>query len=299
MKKQKIYKLLEKAKIEGFIEDIKKKNLNKYILIIKNKKKKIIKLYLSKISNRISLNEKKGYKFLKRKIFSNIHFPNFTLKKYSNNFSAGIIDYIDGNNIKYFSILKLQNFISKILVNKKKINLIKYEKIIIENFKKIYSLNIENEIQYYFTKLKKFKKKDIFISFSHGDFVSWNVICNKKKYYIYDLEYFSKKRIYIYDIIHWLITPIFLKILSLKRLNLNFTNLFIFYLKLVFKLFNIKCSHDELKIYLFLFFLEKKYFYKFPNYIKFKKDLISKDQIYKSLNLSKMYNDQLKYFEFK
>ena len=39
MKKQKIYKLLEKAKIEGFIEDIKKKNLNKFILIIKKKKK--------------------------------------------------------------------------------------------------------------------------------------------------------------------------------------------------------------------------------------------------------------------
>ena len=69
MKKQKIYKLLEKAKIEGFIEDIKKKNLNKFILIIKNKKKKIIKLYLSKISNRISLNEKKVINFLKEKFF--------------------------------------------------------------------------------------------------------------------------------------------------------------------------------------------------------------------------------------
>ena len=80
---------------------------------------------------------------------------------------------------------------------------------------KIYSLNIENEIRYDFTKLKKFKKKDIFISFSHGDFVSWNVICNKKKYYIYDLEYFSKKK-FIFMILFIGHNPIFLKILSLK-----------------------------------------------------------------------------------
>ena len=110
-----------------------------------------------------------------------------------------------------------------------------------------------------------------------------------------DFEFFSKKRIYLYDSIHWIIPPLLRRTNNFLMREINFSFLFILYLKIFYRLIGYDINKNEVKVNLILYFLEQKFFYKLPNILTKEKKLLSQKRIKESKYLSKIYSRQLNY----
>lgn len=237
-------------------------NLGKIIIFIKKKNKRIVfKIPTDKYTTKLIQNENKGYinKDIKLK-FTNT--PKFTLIKLNKNLCLGKMNdlgNINGNYLDFRKFYKELNYFRLKKTNiKKYLNLLKKKNFFTINlFKKDFD-------KYYYTIIKKFKNRELLLSASHGDFIYWNTAIKNKKYYVYDLEFFSKKRIYLYDKIHWYFLPIFQKLYKFnffyKLLNKNIIFFFIlFFLK---NIFFMDLKKKDFNIYLILYLIEKENYYK-------------------------------------
>lgn len=280
------------------IEKIIKKELNKFIIIIKSKKqgyRYINKIHLSKFSIKLGQNEKKGYEFfLKKKIYK-IKIPKYKpIISLSKKFVSKI-DYIKGIDVNYLDIEALKYLLKYSVKTKKKISIKKYLNIINGNFKSIYSFDISKELIIDWLRIIRKFKQDIYISSSHGDFTHKNLIKQKNNYFIIDFEFFSKSRIYLYDSIHWLITPLLKRTNNFLMRNINFSLFYIFYLKIFYSLTGHNIDKSEVKINLILYFLEQKFFHRLPKIVTKEKKLLSQKRIQESKYLSKIFSKQLNY----
>ncbi|MFL2892944.1 MAG: hypothetical protein ACJZ8F_05695 [Candidatus Pelagibacter sp.] len=298
MKNKNFGKLLN-INLKNFeLEKIIKKELNKYIIIIKSRNqgfKYINKIHLSKFSIKLGHNEKKGYIFFKKKKINKIRIPKYkTIVSLSKKYVSKI-DYIKGIDVNYLDIEALKYLLKYSVKTKKKICIKQYLNIINDNFKSIYSFDISKELIIDWSRIIRKFKQDIFISSSHGDFTHKNLIKQKNNYFLIDFEFFSKRRTYLFDSIHWLIPPLLKRTSNFLMRNINFSFLFIFYLKMFYRLIGYDINENEVKVNLILYFLEQKFFYKLPNILTKEKKLLSQKRIKESKHLSRIYSRQLNY----
>lgn len=298
MKNKNLKKLLNINSKNFEIAEIIKKELNKFIIIIRSKNQRykyINKIHLSKFSIKLGQNEKKGYIFFIKKKINKIRVPKYkTIISLSKKYVSKI-DYIKGIDVNYLDIEGLKYLLKYSVKTKKKINIKKYLNIINDNFKSIYSFDISKELIIDWSRITRKFKQDIYISSSHGDFTHKNLIKQKNNYFMIDFEFFSKKRIYLYDSIHWLIPPLLKRTNNFLMRNINFSFLFIFYLKMFYMLIGYNISKNQVKVNLTLYFLEQKFFYKLPNILTKEKKLLSQKRIKESKYLSRIYSRQLNY----
>lgn len=289
---EKIRKKLEKLNLSYDKYSLVELNNKKYIgfFYIKKKIKYLLKFSFDKFNSNLFNNETQSYKFLKNR---NIHFKIVNLQNILKNKDCYIskINYIDGNNGKYF---ELKNFFNKDKFKHYPIRIEKYFTILKSNFKNIYNYDLkkDNDLKKI---LKKFKNQKTNITLSHGDFVPWNSVKTLNGYLVYDLEYFAKKRIFIYDILHWLICPLTNK---LKYLNysLNYNKILIYYIKFNLKILDIKLDNNQLLMYILFYFYEQKYFFLQAKNIDKKYKIISSLNLKNSNKLFKFYSNQIKIF---
>jgi len=298
VKNKNLKKLLNINSKNFEIAEIIKKELNKFIIIIRSKNQRykyINKIHLSKFSIKLGQNEKKGYIFFIKKKINKIRVPKYkTIISLSKKYVSKI-DYIKGIDVNYLDIEGLKYLLKYSVKTKKKINIKKYLNIINDNFKSIYSFDISKELIIDWSRITRKFKQDIYISSSHGDFTHKNLIKQKNNYFMIDFEFFSKKRIYLYDSIHWLIPPLLKRTNNFLMRNINFSFLFIFYLKMFYMLIGYNISKNQVKVNLTLYFLEQKFFYKLPNILTKEKKLLSQKRIKESKYLSRIYSRQLNY----
>jgi hypothetical protein len=298
VKNKNLKKLLNINSKNFEIAEIIKKELNKFIIIIRSKNQRykyINKIHLSKFSIKLGQNEKKGYIFFIKKKINKIRVPKYkTIISLSKKYVSKI-DYIKGIDVNYLDIEGLKYLLKYSVKTKKKINIKKYLNIINDNFKSIYSFDISKELIIDWSRITRKFKQDIYISSSHGDFTHKNLIKQKNNYFMIDFEFFSKKRIYLYDSIHWLIPPLLKRTNNFLMRNINFSFLFIFYLKMFYMLIGYDISKNQVKVNLTLYFLEQKFFYKLPNILTKEKKLLSQKRIKESKYLSRIYSRQLNY----
>ena len=230
-----------------------------FLIYSKNKKKYLKKIYNSRDLDGLK-KEIAGYKYFKKeKLFNIPKVISYKLKGRKKNIN---IEFIHGKKPSIFDIKKV--FKKKIFnIKKKKIS--RYITLMRSYHKENkFFLALNNKYN-----LNKISKKNIFTSFTHGDFVNYNCLKSHKNIYVYDFEKFGE-RIYLYDFLNWYLHPIFSK-LSTLICNLNFKffdkiivfitlrafNYFVY--KLIFKnqIFKIKINYNDFKIYVFLYLLEK------------------------------------------
>lgn len=230
-----------------------------FLIYSKNKKKYLKKIYNSRDLDGLK-KEIAGYKYFKKeKLFNIPKVISYKLKGRKKNIN---IEFIHGKKPSIFDIKKV--FKKKIFnIKKKKIS--RYITLMRSYHKENkFFLALNNKYN-----LNKISKKNIFTSFTHGDFVNYNCLKSHKIIYVYDFEKFGE-RIYLYDFLNWYLHPIFSK-LSTLICNLNFKffdkiivfitlrafNYFVY--KLIFKnqIFKIKINYNDFKIYVFLYLLEK------------------------------------------
>ena len=113
--------------------------------------------------------------------------------------------------------------------------------------------------------VKKYKNLKIKKNFSHGDFVHYNVLEYRNKFYTFDFEFFSKNRNYLFDFFNWFTVPIFHSIIKLNiyfffspLINLKLALLFI-----ILRKNNIIKDRYLFNFYFNLFLLEKLYLLNF------------------------------------
>lgn len=289
---EKIRKKLEKLNLSYDKYSLVELNNKKYIgfFYIKEKIKYLLKFSFDKFNSNLFNNEAQSYKFLKNR---NIHFKIVNLQNILKNKDCYIskINYIDGNNGKYF---ELKNFFNKDKFKHYPIRIEKYFTILKSNFKNIYNYDLkkDNDLKKI---LKKFKNQKTNITLSHGDFVPWNSVKTLNGYLVYDLEYFAKKRIFIYDILHWLICPITNKF-RIVGYKFNYNFILIIYIKIFIKTLGINLSYKEIQMYLLLYFFEQKHFFFQANQINKKYKIISSYNLKKSKLLNNFFSKQIKIF---
>lgn len=289
---EKIKKKLEKLNLSYDNYYLVELNNKKYIgfFYIKKKIKYLLKFSFDDFNSNLFNNEAQSYKFLKNRSvhFKIVNFQNILKDK---DCYISKINYVDGNNGKYF---ELKDFFIKDKFKHYPIKIDKYFTILKSNFKNIYNYDLKKDKD--FKKiLEKFKNQKLNITLSHGDFVPWNSIKNFKVKRIYDLEYFSKKRIFIYDILHWLICPVTNKLKYLNY-NLNYNKILIYYIKFNLKILDIKLDNNQLLMYILFYFYEQKYFFLQAKNINKKYKIISSLNSKNSNKLFKFYSNQIKIF---
>ena len=292
MNVEKFEKILRTKKIKYDFYTIKNINNKKKIAFFYLKKKIIflLKISLNIFTSNQFKNEINSYNFIKKK---RIHFLTTSAEKFYNNKSISIlkIKYVDGEKGSFFDLKK---FYQRKYIKTKTINLSNYKNILKNNFKKIHLVNIK--IDNDFKKINNyFKKEKLKICLSHGDFAHWNTISNRKKNYVFDLEYFSKERIYLYDILHWLIQPYINKI-RFFNYTTKFNIFLIFLIKYNLNNLNVKYNKREIIKYIIVYFIEIKYTYYIAKYISKKYKIISPKDLKRSKILYKFCSQQISYF---
>lgn len=292
MNLDKFEKIIKSKKIEYDFYTLKNVNNNKKIAFFyyKNQIIFLLKVSFNHFTTNQFKNEINSYNFIKKK---RIHFTISSAEKFYNNKSVSIlkIKYINGRKGNFFDLKK---FYLKKRINTKKIKFSDYLKILIKNFKNIHKTNLE--INNEFKKINDYFDKDkLKICPSHGDFVHWNTITDKKKHYVFDLEYFSKERIFLYDILHWVIQP-YINKLKFFNYTTKFNIFMIFLVKYNLKNLEIKLSERELIKYIIVYFLELKYIYYIASDINKKYKIISPKNLLKSKKLHKYCSQQINYF---
>jgi hypothetical protein len=231
-------------------------NLNKKIIIPKNDQF-ILKIAMGKYAIKLAQNENSGY--INKEITDLINLPNYSKLHEDNDFFISKIEFLGKKKGSYFHADKFYNFNNCYTQD----NFIKthlYFKYLLNKYKT--SLTSEN-IKFLNNEFFNFKNfhgnLELPLKISHGDFVHWNTLIFKGKFYSFDLERFEKNRIIYFDLLSWYLIPIYIRIYKMKKLNLN-----VLFKSILFKLFIIftkkKLVHSK-KIFLhilFFFFIEKK-----------------------------------------
>ena len=233
---------------------------NKDFLITKNGSQLTIKKHYHLKTIKYLKKEIAGYKkFKKLNYFKIPHL--YSYKKIGkNNYIK--IEYIDGNKVSIFELGKIYN---KNKIIHKKINIKRYLARVKNENKNNPLLNkLFNEIIFLFK-----NQKNIFISDSHGDFVHYNCIKKKNRFYVFDFEKYEIRTV-LFDFLNWYINPFiskFSKITIFFNLNyrsdyiLNIFKIFseIIILKVIFKSRWLKSKIDKknYQIYVLLYLLEK------------------------------------------
>ena len=292
MNKEKFEKILRIKKIKYDFYTIKNINNKKKIAFfyLKNQIIFLLKISLNTFSSNQFKNEINSYKFIKNK---KIHFLTTSAEKFYNNKSISIlkIKYVNGKKGSFFDLKK---FYLKKYINTKNIKFSNYLNILKKNFKNIHKTNLE--INNEFKKINDYFDKDkLKICPSHGDFVHWNTITDKKKHYVFDLEYFSKERIFLYDILHWVIQP-YINKLKFFNYTTKFNIFLIFLVKYNLNNLNIKFTDREIVKYIIIYFLELKYTYYIAKDISKKYRIISPKNLKRSKTLFKFCSQQISYF---
>lgn len=292
MNKEKFEKILRIKKIKYDFYTIKNINNKKKIAFfyLKNKIIFLLKISLNTFTSNQFKNEINSYKFIKKK---KIHFLTTSAEKFYKNKSISIlkIKYVNGKKGSFFDLKKF--YLKKYIITRK-IKFSNYLNILKKNFKNIHKTNLE--INNEFKKINDYFDKDkLKICPSHGDFVHWNTITDKKKHYVFDLEYFSKERIFLYDILHWVIQP-YINKLKFFNYTTKFNIFLIFLVKYYLNNLNIKFSDREIIKYIIIYFLEIKYTYYIAKDISKKHRIISPKNLKRSKTLFKFCSQQISYF---
>lgn len=183
------------------------KTKNKILYKLHNYNEKILaKIYLSNFSKKLSLNEFKGHKFYANKKQFNI--PKILFFKKNTKFNILLREYVTGkkNNINYFKLFNYYKF-------PKKNNLYKLD---IKDYlnKFFFELNIDN-VKIRKKLIKIYNKQYIYIAASHGDLIHYNLLSDKKSFFI-DFEYFSENRSLYFDFFSWFTLPLITNIIRFK-----------------------------------------------------------------------------------
>jgi len=235
-----------------------KTNNNKFIIIKKNNKTKIVKIFLNKRKTHYK-NELLGYNsFYKHK---NLNLPKLSNISLSKKTKHIVVDYINGKKPGIYDLKKILASNMPNIINK--MNITKY----IINIDKHYYKNIAKKKISLIT--SKIKLSNILTANSHGDYTFYNMIKRKNKIFLIDFEKFRKRAIFfdqinliahscLFNISKYQVIfkkfYIFNKLLTLISKNLYYLIYFLLKKKLNFYKIYIK----DFKLYYLLYLMEKK-----------------------------------------
>ena len=131
----------------------------------------------------------------------------------------------------------------------------------------------------------KYGGEKIFVSKSHGDFMTYNTLKNYNSNIVFDFEMFSNERSYLYDYLHWHLIPLIRRISYFKFL-LSFNFLIKFVENVILKKFedNFKIKIYNKNLYLILFYFEKYLNYKTEFTLSYSRRLLHDKNYYKIKN---------------
>jgi hypothetical protein len=245
--------------IKGEILKITHLPFKKILILIKYKEDiSILKICYDSYSIKLSNNENKSYKIIKKKNLNFINILPFRKIRSKKNLSLTVIKFINGKKANFFEFNNFYKFT----------NLNKTKNFSINNyiFKKInHYIHLNKKISKDLS-ISKYKKKilniykldKVITNYSHGDFAKYNTIKNKKNNYVIDLEFFNENRNFLYDFLFWHLVPV---LNYLYKLNNILPVSIIFYLIENFIKYNLlkekKLNINNLKLYFSLFFFER------------------------------------------
>ena len=235
-----------------------KTNNNKFIIIKKNNKIKIVKIFINK-RKMYYKNELLGYNSFYK--YKNLNLPKLSNISFSKKTKHIVVDYINGKKPSIYDLKKILESNMPNIINK--MNITKY----IMKIDKYYYKNIAKKKISLIT--SKIKHSNILTTNSHGDYTFYNMIKRKNKIFLIDFEKF-RKRVIFFDQIN-LITHtclfniskyqvifkkfyIFNKLSTLISKNLYYLIYFLLKKKLNFYKIYIK----DFKLYYLLYLMEKK-----------------------------------------
>jgi len=243
-----------------------KTNNNKFIIIKKNNKTKIVKIFLNKRKTHYK-NELLGYNsFYKHK---NLNLPKLSNIYLSKKTKHIVVDYINGKKPGIYDLKKILESNMPNIINK--INVTKY----IKEIDKHYHKNITKKKVSLI--ISKIKLSNILTTNSHGDYAFYNMIKRKNKIFLIDFEKF-RNRIIFFDQINLIFSTILskiikfnilfyclkfilrskLKLFKLPSLYLLHSIIFFVFLLLSRKLKKYKINNKIFNLYLLFYFIEKK-----------------------------------------
>ena len=254
-----IKNVLFRNNIKGKIENISYLPFKKILITIKYKEDiSILKICHDPYSIKLSNNENKSYKIIKKNNLNFINILPFRKIRSKKNLSLTVIKFINGKNANFFEFNNFYKFTNSNKTKNFSINNYTNKKInhYIHLNKKI---SKDLSINKYKKKILNIYKLDkVITTYSHGDFSKYNTIKNKKNNYVIDLEFFNKNRNFLYDFLFWYLVPV---LNYLYKLNNILPVSIIFYLIENFIKYNLlkekKLNINNLKLYFSLFFFER------------------------------------------
>ena len=283
--------------IKGKILKITHLPFKKILILIKYKEDiSILKICHDPYSIKLSNNENKSYKIIKKNNLNFINILPFRKIRSKKNLSLTVIKFINGKKANFFefnnfykftNLNKTKNFSINNYINKKINHYIHLNKKISKDL----SIN-----KYKKKFLNIYKLDKVITNYSHGDFTKHNTIKNKKNNYVIDLEFFTKNRNYLYDFIFWHSVPI---LNYLFKLNNLVSISIIFNLVEVFLKYNLtkekKSNTNNLRLYFSLFLFERILQLKTELKLKNINELLTKLNQKKNLKIINFYEKLLNY----
>ena len=245
--------------IKGKILKITHLPFKKILILIKYKEDiSILKICHDPYSIKLSNNENKSYKIIKKNNLNFINILPFRKIKSKKNLSLTVIKFINGKKANFFEFNNFYKF-----TNLKKTKNFSINNYINKKINHYIHLNIKISKDLSINKYKKkilntYKLDKVITTYSHGDFSKYNTIKNEKNNYVIDLEFFNKNRNFMYDFLFWYLVPVLnylYKFNNILPVSINF------YLIENFIKYNLlkekKLNTNNLKLYFSLFFFER------------------------------------------
>jgi tRNA A-37 threonylcarbamoyl transferase component Bud32 len=237
-----------------------KTNNNKFIIIKKNNKTKIVKIFLNKRKTYYK-NELLGYNSFYKYKYKNLNLPKLSNISLSKKTKHIVVDYINGKKPGIYDLKKILESNMPNIINK--MNVTKY----IKEIEKHYHKNITKKKISLIT--SKIKHSNILTTNSHGDYAFYNMIKRKNKIFLIDFEKFRNRIIFfdqinliahtsLFNISKYLV--VFKKFYIYNKLSTLISNnlyyLIYFLLKKKLNFYNIYIK--DFKLYYILYLIEKK-----------------------------------------
>jgi len=225
--------------IKGKILKITHLPFKKILILIKYKEDiSILKICHDPYSIKLSNNENKSYKIIKKNNLNFINILPFRKIKSKKNLSLTVIKFINGKKANFFEFNNFYKF-----TNLKKTKNFSINNYINKKINHYIHLNIKISKDLSINKYKKkilntYKLDKVITTYSHGDFSKYNTIKNEKNNYVIDLEFFNKNRNFMYDFLFWYLVPV-----------LNYLYKFNNILPVSINFYLIEFPHHRIKIY--------------------------------------------------
>jgi len=212
-----IAEILKTYGIQGEIRTLRYGYYKKIVVWVqgKNPNEQVIKLAFHPYSIFLMQQEAKGYQACRLFQSSSFCLPKYELIDTPNQFAIAILEKVRGGPAKIWQFPK--DTFTRLGGVKKFIPLAEYLRQENSSLANAYELaeswkKISEKI------LNHFNDRLVPISFSHGDFIYWNMLrYGQGKSHIIDLEYFSSKRSACFDDWHWFLFPLARKAIKIGQ----------------------------------------------------------------------------------